>query len=1612
MAEVDNKVVSITFDNASFERKMNETIASLDKLRKSLDMQGAQKGLAEIAETGKKFNLDTMNTSIEGTSAKFIAMTAVGVQALTALVGGAARAGLQFAKSLSLGPVTQGFGEFELKMGSIQTIMAGSGESLGVVNQKLQELNAYSDKTIYSFGDMTSNIGKFTNAGVDLNTAVGAIQGVANAAALSGANAEEASRAMYNFGQALGQGSVKAIDWKSIELANMGTVEFKQQLIDTAVAMGTLTKAGDGTYKTLKGTTVTTGNFATTLNDAWLTSESLTTTLNKFSDTSTDIGKRATEAATKVKTFSQMIDTMKESVGSGWAQTFENVIGNFDEGSALFTRINTAFGNVVGASANARNQMFADWKNFGSRDVFIEALATAGKGLLSIMKPIGQAFRDIFPRKTGADLVILTARFHEFVQRIKIGGETAEKIKVAFRGFFAILGIGWEILKNVVKLFFSLVSVVWKVLGPLLGLVGGTGELATGLHAVLVKGEGIDKFFDAIITVITGFADAAHDVVQGFVDMVVGLDLFGKAATALKAPIEFLKAAVVAIKDFVAGLKFGDKAGKGVEETGKAVEKTAGLFDRLLAALKNVFGQIGDFLGTIGQTIAKAFGGLGDAIGKALGAGDFNQVLNIIKTGLLGGILAMLVQFFRKGIKFDFGQGKLLDSLKDVAKSIESSFGQLTATLKTLQSSIRADMIMKIAIAVGILAVAIVALSLIDAKALAKSMAAITVGFAEMTAVMFALEKMSSGGGSLKMMAMAAGMVALAAAMALLVIPIKVLSGMDMMELVKGLGAVSVAMLVMAQAVKVIGSGESMAGIVRAGLSMILISTALIILAKAIKAFAEMNLAEVGFGLAQAALGIGLLIVALKNMPDDVAAKGVGLLILAFALRSLARVVALFAGISLGVLAKGFLAIAIGLTLIGDAMHSFPEDMLKQSLALVALSGALYLMGIAIEKVGELPFGTLIKGVVGLSAMLIVLSAAIVAIGEAKGGVAGLLAAAAGLLIMGHAIQVVGSLDMGTLVQGILGLAAVLAVLAAASVVAEGIFLLGVALAAVGAAMILFGAGIALAGLGFELMARFGSRAMGVLTAALQEFIRQLPQFVSAFVEGIIQAAVETADAFPQLVTAIEKVLLTIIQAFRNVLPQVQDAVSEFLSAIITTVTEQIPLIVDLGVEIIMSLLEGIRDNIGEFVTVVGEIITNFLDALTEEIPRVVESVISFFETVAETVGRTIPTFMPRVAEAFIKGFLDGITSMMPGVGEFFSGIISAIIGFVKNALGIQSPSKVMMEIGKNIIQGMIDGVKALLGLLKTLFIDIPVKILVWIGNLIRLLWNKGGDLIKGMLNGINNAITAVINFFKTLGSKILGWIGNFISTLVTKGKDLLGGLLSGITSKVTDIKNWFAGLPGNILSWFGNAFEMLQATGRNLIKGLWEGIKAMKDWIVDNVKGLAGNVVDAAKDFFHIGSPSRVFHEIGVYLGEGLANGIRKVTPVAAGAAVNMANTLQKAWEKTNTELIASVSNIDEYRPIITPVLDLSEVQADAKKLSELATDATIAPVLSFANAQLIAAARANQNGSESEVVQPTSVTNHFEQNIHAPEPLSTADIYRQTKSQFALAKEELEIA
>lgn len=384
---IDSKVVEMKFDNRDFEANVKNTMSTLDKLKDKLKFKGAEAGLTSIQKASDKIDFSGVSNGLDIASVKFSAFQVAGITAISNITNSLLGLGKNLINTFAIEPRTQGFSEYELKMGSVQNIMNATGASVEEVGRYLGELNTYADKTIYSFSDMTANIGKFTNAGVGLDKAVAAIKGISNEAAVSGANANEASRAMYNFAQALSQGSVKLIDWKSIELANMATVDFKNQLIQTAVAMGTLVEQNGKYVSTTKDATGhvsaafdATSMFNDSLSSQWLTTDVLVTTLGRYADETTDIGKKAFAAAKDVKTFSMMFDTLKESAGSGWAETFELIFGNFEEAKTLWTGLTTVFGDVISKISTARNTLVKSVMQ-GSWGQFVDKITAAGISL-------------------------------------------------------------------------------------------------------------------------------------------------------------------------------------------------------------------------------------------------------------------------------------------------------------------------------------------------------------------------------------------------------------------------------------------------------------------------------------------------------------------------------------------------------------------------------------------------------------------------------------------------------------------------------------------------------------------------------------------------------------------------------------------------------------------------------------------------------------------------------------------------------------------------------------------------------------------------------------------------------------------------------------------------------------------------------------------------------------------------------------------------------------------------------------------------------------------------------------------------------------------------------
>lgn len=509
----DTRVVSMQFDNAQFEKGIQKSLDSLDKLDFKLNTtkitDNFKDSLKDISNNISKFVSSIkadkiardVNDAVDKVEANFNLKTMLMMSAVQSLTNQILNKLIPAFKRMTFGNITAGMTKYEQKTNSVKTIMSATGKTVEEVNKQLDKLNQYTDETSYNFTDMVDNIGKFTSVGVELEDAVSAMEGIASWAASAGQNAGAASRAMYNLSQAMAAGSVKLIDWKSVENANMGTKAFKEQVIQTAVELGTLKKAADGTFRTIaKGTEVTAASFNSTLSEGWFSSDVLMKTLttyneffskiqeaseaegrtitdllgvleasedgkysneaiqlaNKYGITLGTVGEEAFRAAQQAKSFTDAIAATSDAVSTGWMKSFELIIGNTEEAIDLWTEVTEILWEVFAGTSEARNAALQFWHDNGGRDALINTLRNAWESLWQTISAVKLAFLKVFPPKAKEDILNFISLTEDLSEKLKPNQDTLIKIaEISLQIFSA--------LKPVVKLAANLV----KALRPL-----------------------------------------------------------------------------------------------------------------------------------------------------------------------------------------------------------------------------------------------------------------------------------------------------------------------------------------------------------------------------------------------------------------------------------------------------------------------------------------------------------------------------------------------------------------------------------------------------------------------------------------------------------------------------------------------------------------------------------------------------------------------------------------------------------------------------------------------------------------------------------------------------------------------------------------------------------------------------------------------------------------------------------------------------------------------------------------------------------------------------------------------------------------------------------------
>lgn len=1372
MSGVDNRIVTMKFDNKEFEQNAKTSLTTIQKIKESMNFgsiaNGTVRALGQIDSALSKIGLKTpfsgmittANKGLDGVgvvldklglknpfsrgvqgaaelqkatqdvagprgigaleggitavSSKFIALSTIAITALSNITNRAVNAGLSFAKSFTIQPVLDGLHEYETNLQAIQTVQANTDRPLPEINKALQDLNTYSDQTIYNFGQMAKNVGTFTAAGVDLQTSVSSIKGIANLAALSGSSSEQAATAMYQLSQAISSGRVGLQDWNSVVNAGMGGKKLQNALLQTAVAMGKIEKSSVKLSGPMKKLTVNGQSFRESImakpgQESWLSSDILVNTLasldGRFSKNyqlsllnadgtkkftakqveanvalaRTNLEKKngvklsdeqfkalakmsdsATAAATQVKTLGQVFDIAKETIGSGWSASFQNIFGNLNEAKKLFTDMSNGLGDLIRANALARNNLLAKWKKIGGRDTLIDGLKLAWNSFHDVIQAVAKGFRDIFPRKTAQDLLGITLGFRNLMLVLRPSQETLAYIRNIAKGVFAVLDIGKTILFAAAGGFKTLFGAVGGGDGSFLKFLAHISLMIVRFDRFLKESGVVTAFFQGLagilaipLAVLRGVADAIGALFDGF-----------DSATA-------------------------DKMGAAVDGIGNRLSGLEVIGERI----KSFFQNLGGIFERVGKAIGTALANIGPAISDAFTSQQFGRVLDTINTGLFAALVLMIKNFFNKGIKIDGSTG-LIGSIKETLGSVTSAFSNM-------QQNLKANILLKIAVALGVMAGSLLILSTIDPKALQKAMIAMTAGFAILIGAMASLLKVMGPAGLVQLYVVTSALTKMSFAILLMALALKTLAGINFGDMVRGLVGMAAMLAIITKVMIPLAANSK--GMVKAAFSLILLGTALNIMAVALKLFATMSWEEMIKGLAGLTGTLIALAIGLRAMPE-LKAEAIGLIALGVAINLIAVALKVFATMSWEEIAKGAVTLASSLLIIGAAIKLMPKTMILQAAGLLVLSVALNVLAGALKIMATMGWEEIGKGLTVLAGSMLILAAALKVIGPtAPLGAAGILITAAALGILAPVLLTFGAMKWSSIAKSLTVLTAIFVILGvAANTIGPGILLLGAGIALIGAGLALMGTAALAAATAFGIVVAAGTAGISILAQLLATLIAAIGPAFEALGVGIVNLLVVISKAQPEIAAAFQALIGGLLDGINANVPKFGQAMLTLLNTLLNVLIKGVPRIATAGYKIVIGLLTALKNNIGKIVDVGVAAVTEFIRGIGRNAGPLADAaykaVIDLMKGLRKAIDDNSEEFGAEAAKLGIaigEGVLKGLKGFGGQIKDYIVKMGKDALKGIKDFFSIGSPSKVMRdEVGRKIVQGGILGVQ------------------------------------------------------------------------------------------------------------------------------------------------------------------------------------------------------------------------------------------------------------------------------------------------------------------------------
>ena len=1794
---VDERVVEMRFDNKQFESNVQTSLSTIGKLKQSLDLRGASKGLENVSAAAKTCNLSGLTGAVETVQAKFSALEVMAVTALANITNSAVNAGKRIISALTIEPVRSGFEEYETQINAIQTILANTeskGSTLQDVNQALDELNHYADLTIYNFTEMTRNIGTFTAAGVDLETSVSAIKGIANLAAVSGSTSQQASTAMYQLSQALAAGTVKLQDWNSVVNAGMGGQVFQDALKETARVHGIA----------IDQMITDEGSFRETLSKGWLTAEVLTETLSKFTGDLTEsqlkqmgytdeqitsiikMGQTANDAATKVKTLSQLFDTSKEAAQSGWTQTWELIIGDFDQAKELFTGISDSVSNMLNASADRRNNLLEgalsnNWEKLISKineagietktfeERLKETATSHGLDVEALIEQYG-SLEKVF-RSGAASTDILK----EAVNSLRSGmvdlssvsreldmwstGDDVKKVQEALQkqgldiGQTGVDGILGPATQSAIKAFQELkdieptgvvdestLNALKEATSETKNLTGNIDKLIDGID----KLGGREKLIESFKNIFKTLGDVVKPVKEAF------NEVFPPTTS------KQLSKLIDKFKSFTDGLKISDETSDKLKRTFKGVFSAVDLLKKgfssiispigkflgsgglngIIDGLLNITASVGDFLtslnesGNVSEFLSKLSDGIFDTFRGIAGVIDpalekvesLGDVFSVVKTTICNAVTNIFdaVKNVFSWIKENVSVGdlfaglasggifavakKLSGVLSTIKEGIEGLFEKKTLTIaeqfsdllngvkdaiSSFTTGIKVASLIGIAAAIAILSVALNSIAKIDPDKVVTSLSAIGVMLGELSGTLFVITKVLSKNGSKGLIKAGASMVLIAAAVKVLADAMVKMADLSWEKIGKGLTAMGGGLLELSAAMKIINGAKVS---LSTSVAMLALAKSCRMLGDALAKFSVFSWDEIGRGLSAMGGALAEMTASLSVLSKaggfGALLGGTGMLIAVQSLdeisenlerlgnlsweqikRGLAAMGGAFGEFtaSLGILSAvggfGSLLGGTGLLVAVQSLDEISENLerlgalswdeigkglaamggalgeLTASLGILSAVGgfgsllgatgiliavqALEPIAIALSNIGSLSWEEIGKGLAGMGGALAEFTAALSVLslsggfGSLLGGTAVLIAAQS-LESIAATLSEIGAMDWDEIAKGLVGMGGALTEVGVVSALVGNLGGLG---SLIGSASLTLG----VQGLGelANALTIFGTmdwdeigRGLTAMAGALGEtalggLLNTFSGFGAAAIAAMAEPLGNLADSVKRwsgvivpdgLGTQLGS-LATGVQKF-NFSGWGADAIGAMaipLGDLADSISKWKDVIVPDGIgDGLSNLADGVKafnfsgwgaDAMADVATPLGTMadsikkwdgiiipedlgtnlsyLANGVYAWSTVGPSDIVGITEPLGTFADSVKKWNDVSIPSNLETALTGFANGINACNNVSVDNVTNVCTSVkdLGTAVSDISTIDFSGSVSKLSD--FAAAIGNVSVSTDSFKILGTTIVTDFATSLKSGVSTVSEAGGELAEAVATGMRRTIDSIVKTASSIANSAKNSVANKKSNFVTAGSSLMLGLAAGLRSSMGVV----ASASGSAASAGASAsrayYSSFYSSGVYLVSGFAAGIRDNISSAASAAAQMASEASKAARSSLDINSPSKVFYRIGGFAGQGFVNALVDYSEASYDAGSNIGLSAREGLSRAIYKATEIVSNGIDNVPTIRPVLDLSAVRAGANEIGGiLGMDHAIG--LSGNLGAITTMMAQNQNGNSSDVV------------------------------------------